>query len=105
MYVGTVMFILIGGLGFLIGRKRSRSKAPRMTTRILAVLTGAVNGYVAAFFLFPRYITTPTTVITLSNVNIKSFLQVQFGFPILIAILVVITVGVMGAREGKPKDK
>ncbi len=104
MVVGTVVFILLGVLGFLIGRKR-KSKAPRTTTRILAALTGAVNGYVAAFFLFPRYITTPTTVITMSNVNIRSFLQVQLGFPILITILVVITVGVLGARAGKPKGK
>jgi hypothetical protein len=104
MYVGTVVFILIGALGFQIGRTR-KSRAPRITTRILAALTGAVNGYMAAFFLFPRYLTTPTTVITLSNRNIRSFLQVQLGLPILIIILVVITVGVVGAREGKSKGK
>jgi hypothetical protein len=103
-YAGTVVFILIGVLGFQIGRKR-KSKAPRMTTRILGALTGAVNGYVAAFFLFPRHITTPKTVITLSNVNIRNFLQVQLGFPILIIILVLITVGVLGARQGRSKGK
>ena len=102
MVVGTVMFILIGVLGFQIGRGR-KSKAPRLTTRILAALTGAVNGYVAVFFLFPRYLTTPTTVITMSNVNIRSFLQVRLGLPILIIILVVITVGELGAREGRSK--
>ena len=102
MNVGTAVFILIGVLGFQIGRRR-KSKAPRVTTRILAALTGAVNGYVAGFFLFPRYLTTPTTVITMSNVNIRSFLQVRLGFPILIIILVVITVGVLGAREGRSK--
>ena len=102
IYVGSLMFILIGVMGFLIGGMRSaKSKAPHTTTRILAALTGMVNGYLAAFFLFPRYLTTPTTVITLSNVNIRSFLQVQLGLPILIAILVVITVGVVRAREGK----
>jgi hypothetical protein len=104
IYVGTVVFILIGVLGFQIGRKR-KSKGPRIMTRILATLTGAVNGYVAAFFLFPRYLTTPTTVVTLSNVNIRSFLRVQLGVPILIIILVVITVGVLGARQGRSKGK
>jgi hypothetical protein len=103
IYVGTAVFILIGVLGFQVGRKR-KSKAS-VTTRILAVLTGAVNGYVAAFFLFPRHITTPKTVITLSNVNIRNFLQVQLGFPILIIILVLITVGVLGARQGRSKGK
>ena len=104
MYVGTAVFILIGVLGFLIGRAR-QSKAQRVTTRILAALTGAVNGYLATFFLFPRYITTSKTVITMSNMNIRNFLQIQLGVPILIIILVVITVGVLGTREGKSKGK
>ena len=106
MYLGTLVFLSLGAIGFLIGRKRSaKAKPPRITTRILAALVGAVNGYIAAFFLFPRYITAPKTVITMSNVTIKSLLQVQLTLPILITILVLITAGVLGTREGKPKGK
>ena len=106
MYLGTVMFVLLGVLGFLIGRMRSvKAKAPRPTTRILAALVGVVNGYLVTFFMFPRYITAPKTVITMSNVNIRTLLQVQLTLPILIMVLVLITVGVLGTREGKPKGK
>ncbi len=106
IYLGTIVFLLLLATGFMIGRVRAvKARPPRTTTRILAALVGTVNGYLVAFFLFPRYITTPTTVITMSNVNIKNFLQVQLGFPILITILVVITVGVLGAREGRSKGK
>ena len=79
MYVGSVVFYPDRGAGVSDRAQARVKKAPRMTTRILAVLIGAVNGYVAAFFLFPRFITTPTTVITMSNVNIRSFLQVRLG--------------------------
>jgi uncharacterized membrane protein required for colicin V production len=106
MYMGTVMFVLLGVLGFLIGRKRSvKARAPRPTTRILAALVGAVNGYLVTFFMFPRYITASRTVITMSNVNIRLLLQVQLTLPILIMVLVLITVGVLGTREGKSKGK
>jgi len=106
MYLGTIAFLLLLLLGFLIGRARAfKARPPRAMTRILATLVGAVNGYLVAFFLFPRYLITPTTVITMSNVNIRNFLQVQLGLPILITVLVVITVGVLGAREGRSKGK
>jgi len=106
IYLGTIVFLLLLATGFVIGRVRAvKARPPRAMTRILAALVGTVNGYLVAFFLFPRYITTPTTVITMSNVNIRNFLQVQLGFPILITILVVITVGVLGAREGRSKGK
>ena len=106
MYLGTIVFLLLLAAGFLIGRARAaKTRPPHTTTRILAALVGAVNGYMVAFFLFPRYLTTPTTVLTMSNVNIRNFLQVQLGLPILITILVVITVGVLGTREGRSKGK
>jgi hypothetical protein len=98
--------LLLLATGFLIGRARAvKARPPRAMTRILAALVGTVNGYLVAYFLFPRYITTATTVITMSNVNIRNFLQVQLGFPILITILVLITVGVLGTREGRSKSK
>jgi hypothetical protein len=106
IYLGTVVFLLLLATGFAIGRVRAvKARPPRTMTRILAALVGTVNGYLVAFFLFPRLITTPTTVITMSNVNIRNFLQVQLGFPILITILVVIAAGVLGAREGRSKGK
>jgi hypothetical protein len=106
MYLGTVMFVLLGVMGFLIGRKRSvKAKAPRPTTRILAALVGAVNGYLVTFFMFPRYITTSQTVITMSSANIRTLLRVQLTLPILIMVLVLITAGVLGTREGKSKGK
>ena len=106
MYMGTLMFVLLGVLGFLVGRKRSvKAKPLRPTTRVLAALVGAVNGYLVTFFMFPRYLTAPQTVITMSNVNIRTLLQVQLTLPILIMVLVLITVGVLGTREGKPKGK
>jgi hypothetical protein len=106
IYLGSVVFLLLLATGFLIGRARAvKARPPRAMTRILAALVGTVNGYLVAYFLFPRYITTATTVITMSNVNIRNFLQVQLGFPILITVLVLITVGVLGAREGRSKGK
>ena len=106
IYLGSAVFLLILATGFLIGRARAvKARPPRAMTRILATLVGTVNGYLVAYFLFPRFITTATTVITMSNVNIRNFLQVQLGFPILITILVLITVGVLGTREGRSKGK
>lgn len=106
IYLGSAVFLLILATGFLIGRARAvKARPPRAMTRILAALVGTVNGYLVAYFLFPRFITTATTVITMSNVNIRNFLQVQLGFPILITILVLITVGVLGTREGRSKGK
>ncbi len=106
IYLGSAVFLLLLATGFLIGRARAvKARPPRAMTRILAALVGTVNGYLVAYFLFPRFITTATTVITMSNVNIRNFLQVQLGFPILITILVLITVGVLGTREGRSKGK
>jgi small basic protein len=107
LYLGSIVFVWLVLMGFFIGRKRSaKAKPPRPTTRVLAAMVGAVNGYLIAFFLFPRHITATTTVITMSSVNIKSFLHVQLGVPILVAVLVLITMGVLGTREGgKPKGK
>jgi small basic protein len=107
LYLGSMVFVGLVALGYSIGRRRSaKAKPPRPTTRVLAAMVGAVNGYLIAFFLFPRHITSTTTVITMSSVNIRSFLQIRLGVPILIAVLVLITIGVLGAREGgKPKGK
>jgi hypothetical protein len=105
MYVGILVFLFLVVLAFLIGQKRSAKAKSRPTTRIVAGIVGAVNGYLVAYFIFPRLITTPTTVITLSNANIRNLLRVQLTFPIVITVLIVITVGVLGAREGKPKGK
>ena len=105
IYVSILVFLLLVVLAFLIGHKRSAKAKSRLTTRILAGIVGAVNGYLTAYFIFPRLITTPTTVITLSNANIRNLLRVQLIFPIMIMVLIVITVGVLGAREGKPKGK
>jgi hypothetical protein len=102
--LGSVLFVLIIVLAYLIGKRR-KTKPPRHMTRALAALIGAVNGYLIAFFLFPRHITQQETVITVPNVDIKYLLQVQLGLPILVAVVVVITVGVLGAREGKAKGK
>jgi hypothetical protein len=107
LYLGSLVFLCLVLLGYLVGRRRSaKAKPPRLTTRVLAAMVGAVNGYLIAFFLFPRHITSATTVITMSSVNIRNLLQVRLGVPILIAVLVLITLGVLGAREGgKSKGK
>jgi uncharacterized membrane protein required for colicin V production len=106
LWLGTLIFLLIVLLGYLIGRKRkAKAKQPRLTTRILATLVGAVNGYLIMFFLFPRHVTASKTVITMPNVNVRDLLRIQLGLPLLVMILVVITLGVLGAREGRAKSK
>jgi hypothetical protein len=105
MYVGILVFLSLVVLAFLIGRRRSAKAKSSPVTRILASIVGAVNGYLVAYFIFPRLITTPTTVITLANANIRNLLRVQLIFPIVMTVLIVIAVGVLGAREGKPKGK
>jgi hypothetical protein len=106
VWLGSIVFALLIVTGFLIGRKRkAKAKPPRAATQVLAILTGAVNGYLVAYFLFPRHITAQKTIITVPNVNVKSLLQVQLSLPILITVLVLITLGVLGTREGKAKGK
>jgi len=104
--LGSVLFVILAVAGLLIGRKRSaKAKSPRFTTRVLAALVGAVNGYLIAFFLFPRHIIVTTTVIEVPTAPIRELLQVQLGVPILIVVLVAITMGVLGTRQSKSKGK
>lgn len=103
---GSIIFLVIIGVGYLIGKRRSgKPKVQRWTNRVLATMAGAVTGYLGVYFLFPRHITAPKTIITVPNVNVRDLLRVQLNVPILIMILVVITVGVLGAREGRTKSK
>jgi hypothetical protein len=102
---GSIIFVLMIVLGYLIGKRRAGKKAHRLTEHVLAALAGAVTGYLSIYFLFPRHITAAKTIITVPNVNVRDLLRVQLSVPILIAILVVITVGVLGARTGKAKGK
>jgi len=104
--LGSVLFVVLVVVGFLIGRKRSaKAKPPRLTTRVLAALVGGVNGYLIAYFLFPRHIMAAKTVIEMPTAPVRELLQVQVGVPILIVILVAITMGVLGTRQGKPRGK
>jgi hypothetical protein len=100
--LGSLMFVLLVLMGYLIGRRRSaKAKAAALMTRFLAAVVGAINGYLIAFFLLPRYLTASRTVVTVPNVNIKSLLQVQLSLPILLLVLVIITFGVLGTRQRK----
>jgi len=104
--LGTVLFALLVLVGLLIGRKRSAKDKPgRFTTRVLAMLVGAVNGYLIAYFLFPRHILVTKTIIEVPTAPITNLLQVQLTIPILITVLVLITFGVLGSRQGKAKGK
>jgi len=103
-WLGSLLFVVFFSLGLLIGRKRSKSK-PRFTTRILAALVGSVNGYLFAYFWFPRIVKVPKTTIVVPAVPINEFLKVQLGIPIFIVILVAITMGVLGSRQGRAKSK
>jgi len=106
LWLGTLIFLLILLLGYLIGRKRkAKARPPRWTTRILATMVGAVNGYLIVFFLFPRHVTASKTVITMPNVSVRDLLRIQLGLPLLVMILVVITLGVLRARESNAKGK
>jgi hypothetical protein len=103
---GSVVFVLILVLAYVIGKQRTgKPKVVPPTDRILATLAGAVTGYLTVYFLFPRHMTAAKTVITVPNVNVRDLLRVQLNLPILIMILVVITVGVLDAREGRTKNK
>lgn len=104
-WLGSLLFVLLFSLGLLIGRKRSAKSKPRLTTRILAALVGSVNGYLVAYFLFPRHIEAARATIVVPAVPIKTLLNVQLGIPIFIVILVAITMGVLGSRQGKAKSK
>jgi len=100
--LGSLMFVLLVLMGYLIGRRRSvKAKAAALMTRFLAAVVGAINGYLITFFLLPRYLTASRTVVTVPNVNIKSLLQVQLSLPILLLVLVIITIGVLGTRQHK----
>ncbi len=100
-YLGSIVFVAMVILAWLIGRKRAaKGKGPRFATRLLAGIVGAVNGYLIAYFLFPRHISTTATVVRLSSVDIRSLLQIRLFVPILLVILVIITIGVLGSREG-----
>jgi Colicin V production protein len=100
--LGSLIFVLLVWIGYLIGRRRSaKAKAAALMTRFLAAVVGAINGYLIAFFLLPRYLTASRTVVTVPNVNIKSLLQVQLSLPILLLVLVIITIGVLGTRQRK----
>jgi len=100
--LGSLMFVLLVLVGYLIGRRRSvKAKAAALMNRFLAAAVGAINGYLITFFLLPRYLTASRTVVTVPNVNIKSLLQVQLSLPILVLVLVIITIGVLGTRQRK----
>jgi hypothetical protein len=104
--LGSVVFVLLVLAGLLIGRRRSaKAKSPRWIAQVLAALVGAVNGYLVAYFLFPRHITSTKTVIEMPTAPITDLLRVQLTVPILITVLVLITFGVLGARQGKTKGK
>ncbi len=105
-YLGSIVFGLLVLAGWALGRRRSaKSKGPRFIEGLLAAMIGAVNGYLFTYFLFPRHISTATTIVQVPSVNVRSFLQVQLFTPILVVILVVITVGVLGARGGSRSRK
>ena len=100
--LGSLIFVLLVWIGYLIGRRRSaKAKVAALMTQFLAAVVGAINGYLIAFFLLPRYLTASRTVVTVPNVNIKSLLQVQLSLPILLLVLVIITIGVLGTRQRK----
>jgi hypothetical protein len=100
--LGSLIFVLLVWLGYLIGRRRSaKAKAAALMTQFLAAVVGAINGYLIAFFLLPRYLTASRTVVTVPNVNIRSLLHVQLSLPILLLVLVIITIGVLGTRQRK----
>jgi hypothetical protein len=100
--LGSLIFVLLVWMGYLIGRRRSaKAKAAALMTQFLAAVVGAINGYLIAFFLLPRYLTASRTVVTVPNVNIRSLLQVRLSLPILLLVLVIITIGVLGTRQRK----
>ena len=106
VWLGSIVFVSIVVIGFLIGRvRRARARPPRWTTRILAIMVGLVNGYLVAYFLFPRHVTAQRTVITVPNVNVRDLLRVQLGLPLLIMIVVLITLGVLSARGDGARGK
>ncbi len=102
--LGSVVFGLLILIGYRMGRQR-KGRKPRLTTNVLAAAVGAVNGYLVAYFLFPRHVTTVNTTVSMPSVNISNFLRVELFVPILIATLAVITIGVLGARESGGKGK
>ena len=100
-YLGSIVFVLMIVAGWALGRRQAaKAKPPRFIGRVLAAVIGAVNGYMVAYFLFPRHITTVRTVVTVPSVDVRSLLQVQLFIPILVLTLAIITIGVLGAREG-----
>jgi hypothetical protein len=104
--LGSVVFVLLVAAGLLIGHRRSaKTKAPRLIAQVLAALVGAVNGYLVAYFLFPRHITSTKTIIEVPTAPITNLLRVRLTVPILITVLVLITFGVLGSRQGRTRGK
>ncbi len=105
-YLGSALFVLLVAAGLLIGHRRSaKAKSPRLITQVLAALVGAANGYLMAYFLFPRHITSTKTIIEVPTTPITNLLRIQLTLPILITVLALITFGVLGSRQGKAKGK
>ncbi len=106
LYLGSAVFLLLVLIGYLLGRRRAaKAKPPRITGRLLAAMIGAVNGYLISFFLFPRHVSSVTTVVRVPSVDVRSLLQGQLFTPILVVVVAIITMGVLGAREGSRGKK
>lgn len=103
--LGSVLFVLMVALSFWVGHKRSAKAKPRFTVQGLATLVGAVNGYLVAYFLFPRHITSAETVVEVPTAPITNLLRGQLTVPIMIAVLVLVTIGVLGSRQGRARGK
>jgi hypothetical protein len=104
LVLGSGVFLAVMLIGYLIGKQQARKARPmRRTTRVLAALVGAVNGYLLAFYIFPRHFTAQKTIVTVPNVNVRNLLQVQLNLPIIAMIVVIITMAVLEARAGRSK--
>ncbi len=102
--LGSVVFGGIIMAAYELGRHSVRQRV-NVVARVLGGLTGAINGYLVAFFLFPRHVHTdrPMTIVV-PNPKILEVLHVNLITVVIGIVLVVLAFGVLTTRRGRRQE-
>jgi uncharacterized membrane protein required for colicin V production len=103
--LSVAAFMLLVAFAYAVGQMR-RAGADGLMTKVLGLLTGAVNGFLIVWYLFPIVFTGPETTIKLSSQALKKELvqpatiaRMAFFF-----LLVLIAWGLYTASSARRKD-
>lgn len=73
-FLSVVVFAVIALLFYLWGQGRAAT-AHSLTSRVLGLLAGGINGFLVAYFLFPLIFPEPRAVITVPSGDISAALS------------------------------